>query len=99
MTNRIRLSRPAQQDIAAAQEWYADQPVPNLDLRFQRELEDIFEQIESIPAGYPAIYKDIRRANLHRFPYAVFYHLRAETPYVLAVVHHARHPRTWKRRR
>lgn len=99
MTSRIRLSRPAHQDIAAAKEWYAQQPVPNLDLRFQLELEDVFRQMETFPAGYPVLYKDVRRANLNRFPYAVFYHLRNDNPYVLAVLHHARHPRTWKRRR
>ncbi len=99
MTSRIRLSAAAQRDIVAAKEWYAEQQVPNLDLRFQRELESVFEKMETFPAGYPVVYKDVRRANLHRFPYAVFYHLRDDNPYVLAVVHHARHPRVWKRRR
>lgn len=47
--NRIRLSSAAQDDITATQEWYAEQPVPDLDLRFQRELEDILTKIEAFP--------------------------------------------------
>ncbi len=97
--NQIRLSSAAQDDIAATQEWYAEQPVPDLDLRFQRELEDILTKIEAFPKGFQVTLKDIRRANLDRFPYAVFYHLRDHRPYVLAVLHQARHPKTWIKRR
>lgn len=99
MASHIRLSRPAQRDIAVAKDWYADQQVPNLDLRFLYELEAVFQYVEAYPAGYPVVHKDVRRANLSRFPYAVFYHLRDDRPYVLAVMHHARHPSLWKRRR
>ena len=99
MTTQILLSAAAQRDIAAAKEWYADQQIPGLELRFQRELEGTLQQIESFPVGYPVVHKNVRRANLHRFPYGVFYHLRGDTPYVLAVMHHARHPRAWKGRR
>lgn len=78
VTLRIHLSSAAQKDVTTAKEWYADLLVPDLDLRFQRELERVLEQVESFPAGFPVVHKDIRRANLHRFPYAVFYHQRED---------------------
>ena len=96
---RILFGSAAQQDVAAAREWYADQPVPDLDLRFQRELEAILAKIESFPSSFRVVHRDIRQASLHRFPYSVFYHRRGEDLYVLAVLHHARHPNTWQRRR
>lgn len=99
MTNRIRISGTAQQDIVAAKEWYVEQAGRDLEIRFQRELEGTFQQIETFPESFPVVYKDIRRANLHRFPYGVFYHRRVDHLYVLAVTHHARRPRVWKRRR
>ncbi|MEE8524962.1 MAG: type II toxin-antitoxin system RelE/ParE family toxin [Thermoanaerobaculia bacterium] len=99
MKGGIRLSRAAQHDIATAKQWYAQQDVKGLDLRFRYELDQIFQQIEAFPAGYPVAYKDVRRANLHRFPYAVFYHSRDNSSYVIAVCHQARHPGIWKRRR
>ncbi len=98
MTSRLRLSAAAQRDVAAVKEWYAEKPTPDLDLRFQLELNKVFQQIARFPAGYSVVYKDVRRAILNRFPYAVFYHLRSNTPYVLAVVHQARDPRVWKHR-
>ena len=99
VTSYIQLSSAAQQDIATAKQWYVDRLVPDLDLRFLQELERIFTQIESFPAGFPVVYKDVRKASLHRFPYSVFYHRRGDNLYILAVVHHARHPNVWKKRR
>jgi hypothetical protein len=40
----------------------------------------------------------LRRANLHKFPYGIFYVQRKDHLFVLGVVHHARDPRVWKRR-
>lgn len=99
MTASIRISAAAQRDIEAAKEWYAAQQVPGLDLRFRREVEQVLQRVEDLPLGFPLVHKDVRRANLHRFPYSVFYHQRAGAPFVLAVTHHARHPRVWQRRR
>ena len=98
MTSRVLLSAAAQRDIAAVKEWYAEQPTPDLDLRFQSELDKVFQQIDEFPASYSIVYKDVRRAILNRFPYAIFFHLRSNIPYVLAVVHQARDPRVWKLR-
>lgn len=99
MTGRIRLSAAAQRDIGAAKEWYADQGVPGLDLRFLRALEAVFERMATLPASFRVVYRDVRQANLQRFPFAVFYHERGDDLYVLAVCHHARDPRVWQRRR
>jgi plasmid stabilization system protein ParE len=67
-------------------------------LDFREELRTVLELIRSHPSGFPILRKDIRRANLRRFPYGVFYRLRQDGLFVLAVVHHARHPRHWQRR-
>lgn len=99
MTQKVRLSSAARADILTAKQWYVDRSVPGLDRRFEQELEHIFQRIADFPSAFPVIHRGIRRANLHRFPYAVFYHQRSEEPYVLAVTHHARHPRAWKDRR
>ena len=98
MTLRLRLGAEAQRDVADAKAWYLDQ-APGLDLRFQEELERTFRQVETFPAGYVIVHRDIRRANLHRFPYAVLYRRRRDHLFVLAVFHHARDPRVWKSRR
>ena len=98
MTASLRLGTAAQNDVASIRDWYADS-LPALDLRFQRELDRVFQQITDFPAGFPVVYKDVRRAILNRFPYAVFYHRRKDELFVLAITHHARDPLVWKNRR
>ncbi len=94
----IRFSAAAKQDTREAKNWYAEQR-QGLDLEFRAALDRTIDRIEAFPESYAVVYKDVRRANLHRFPYAVFYHRRESGWFVLGVVHHARHPRLWQRRR
>ena len=94
----VRFSLEAKRDVREAKEWYAARK-PLLDLEFRDELDQLTGRIRAFPKSYPIVYKDVRRANLRRFPYAVFYHRRGSDWFVLAVVHHARHPRHWQRRR
>jgi plasmid stabilization system protein ParE len=94
---RIRFSSAAERDLREAQAWYADQS-PGLDLAFQRELDRCLDLIRAHPEGFPILFEAIRRANLHKFPYGIFYVQRKDHLFVLGVVHHARDPRVWKRR-
>ena len=99
MSRPIRLSSAAQHDLQTAKDWYADKGVPGLELRFLDALEEVFTRMETFPASFRVVYRDVRQANLQRFPFGVFYHERGNDLYVLAICHHARHPRTWQRRR
>ena len=46
-------------------------------------------------AMYPVIYRDVRRARVRRFRYAIFYVLEPDAVAVLAVLHEARSPDRW----
>jgi len=61
-------------------------------------LDQALIHIRTHPESFPVIHEKIRRANLRRFPFGVFYVQRADHVFVLGVVHHARHPNLWKRR-
>ncbi len=50
------------------------------------------------PESFRPIYSSYRRLNLHRFPYAIIYRIRARDIYVIAVMHEKRHPDYWKHR-
>ncbi|HEY8021625.1 MAG TPA: type II toxin-antitoxin system RelE/ParE family toxin [Thermoanaerobaculia bacterium] len=94
---RVRIGAAAQRDVLEAQAWYAAQR-PGLDLELRAELDRTLENIRRAPEAFPVLYKQARRANLSRFPYGLFYVIRTDCLFVLAVVRHARHPRHWKRR-
>jgi plasmid stabilization system protein ParE len=44
------------------------------------------------------VYKDYRRAIVHRFPYVVFYEFNVDTIVVYSVFHTAQDPQKWRRR-
>lgn len=94
---RARLSSAAERDVLEAQEWYA-RKAPGLDLSFRDDLDQVLAQIRAYPRSFPIVHENVRRANLHRFPYGIFYAPRRDHIFVLGVVHHARHPSRWKRR-
>lgn len=94
---RARFSSVAERDILEAQRWYA-RKAPDLDLSFRDELDQVLVQIRTYPRSFPVVHENIRRANLNRFPYGVFYAQRRDHIFVLGVVPHARHPSRWKRR-
>lgn len=94
---RVRFSSAAHRDILEAQAWYYEQS-SGLDLAFRDELDRALKRVQTFPASCPIVHKSIRRANLRRFPYGVFYVERRDHLFVLGVVHYARSPEHWLRR-
>jgi len=68
-------------------------------LEFAEALRDARQRIEAGPRQFPVVWRDVRRAILPRFPFAVFFILEEEVPIVIAIAHLHRHPNGWQRRR
>jgi len=91
--------RPAaEHDINDARAWYGLRSL-DVETSFSRALAATLEIIIAHPLAYPQIEHGIRRARVSTFPYVVYYLPKGDTIRVLAVVHTARHPDSWKRRR
>lgn len=95
---KIRFRESAEEDARSAKSWYADQR-GGLELEFGRDLDRILGLVGEYPRLFPVVYRDLRRANLDKFPYSVFYLIEDDTAWVLAIVHHARDPAVWQDRR
>ena len=54
--------------------------------------------IESYPEAQPLTYGPLRRLNLHRFPYALFYVVDGDVIVVTGCFHTARDPSIWQAR-
>lgn len=92
------LFRPqARDEFEAAGEWY-ERERSGLGGNFLKAVEEQLARIAANPLLYPAVYRDIRKAALRRFPYCIHFRLRGDAVLVLAVFHTARSPATWKRR-
>ena len=62
-------------------------------------MEAAVERITANPGQFPAVYKNVRRALLRRFPYALLFVVEHEKEItVLACFHGSRNPIDWQKR-
>jgi plasmid stabilization system protein ParE len=55
---------------------------------------DLIQKIAKSPHQFPSVAPPVRRALLHRFPYAIYFLLEEETLMIIAVLHQRRDPST-----
>jgi len=97
--NRRVVFRPqAEVEALEARDWY-ERCRRGLGTEFGAEMERVVRAITAEPASFARVHRDMRRAILRRFPYAVYFRVIRDEIVVLAVMHGRRHPRLWKRRR
>jgi plasmid stabilization system protein ParE len=95
MIYEIRFRLEAENDIEDASVWYESQR-QGLGQLFLNEIEKSLEVISENPLLYPVIYRNTRRAVIHKFPFAIFYRMEEEEVIVLGVIHGSRSPNQWK---
>ena len=95
--SRVVLLPKARAEALEAYRWYEEQR-PGLGDAFRDHLDEALQRIRSAPLAFQVVHRDLRRALLERFPYAVFYRVMPRTIAVVGVIHGRRHPREWKRR-
>lgn len=87
----------AEADIASAHAWYSEQREP-LGVEFLSELARTIERVQANPSQFPDVGAGMRRALVHRFPYAMYFVLRGGAASVVAVLHLHRRESTWRDR-
>lgn len=94
---QVIVRSEARRDIIDAHRWYREKS-PRLGVRFRDALDVTVERIRQNPLGYQVLFRDLRRALLRRFPYAVFFRHQDEVIVVVAVLHTRRDPAAWQSR-
>jgi plasmid stabilization system protein ParE len=88
----------ARADLIDAQDWYENE-APGLGRHFRAAVDALIERMSANPRQFPVVYKNIRRALLRRFPYALMFVIEAdETLSVIACFHGSRDPIHWQKR-
>ena len=95
---RLKFSSRALREIGDAYTWYESQ-VPGLGEEFLTVVELQLKRFEQSPFLYSEAISGVRRALLPRFPYGMFFAVRHDLVHVLAVIHNARSPRRWPKKR
>jgi plasmid stabilization system protein ParE len=96
VSRRLVVLPEAEADILAAARWYAMQQTC-LGATFIEALSSTLNSIRAAPRRFPRVHDHIQRALLRRFPYGVFFMDDRKTIRVIAVLHAARDPGTWRR--
>jgi len=73
-------------DLQSAYDWYEDE-LPGLGGEFREEFFRAYRKLGQGPLLYAVRFSDIRRLNLDRFPYGIFYVVKHGEVRVLAVLH------------
>jgi plasmid stabilization system protein ParE len=94
---RALFRRAASADVEAALGWYENQR-RGLGREFVAAVGAAVTRIEESPLAFPVVRRDIRRAVLQRFPYALYFRVIGDAVVVIACLHGKRHPRTWQSR-
>jgi plasmid stabilization system protein ParE len=94
----IIFTQAASAELTQAQNWYENE-VPGLGRRFRQAVDTVIQRINASPRQFPVIYKNVRRALLHRFPYALMFVIEPDdTLTVIACFHGSRDPAHWQKR-
>ncbi len=93
----VRFRPEVVDDLAAASDWY-EQKRSGLGDDFLTAVERCTERVAATPSLFATVHRNVRRALLVRFPYAVFFVVDESVVTILAVLHVRRDPDLWRRR-
>jgi plasmid stabilization system protein ParE len=93
----VVLRAEAEAEFDEAFDYYEGQR-PGLGVAFAARVQEVFDRIGANPQLYAAVFADVRKAVVARFPYSVFYRAEATRVQVLAVFHNRRDPSIWQGR-
>ena len=79
-------------DIAQVMEYYERVASADLADEFYAELQQLMREAAKRPESFPIRERDIRRANLRRFPYHFLFRMTSDAVRILVVRHHQRDP-------
>src|SRR5438067_2164727 len=92
------VSPQAEQEAEEAARWY-ERRSKGLGAAFLEVIAGTLTQIADNPFLFPLVERDVRRASVKRFPFGIFFRIRADRVKVLAILHSARDPDRWRSRR
>ena len=96
---RLVLHPKVYSDIDSIMNYYEQAATAKLADEFYRELRFTMMQAVTTPEQFSIRHRDIRRANLRRFPYHFLFRIVEDAVRILVVRHHSRHPTVGTTRR
>ena len=89
--NKVKFVKEAANELRESVEWY-EQSAEGLGLRFMNEIDSTIERIKLNPDLYQKIISQIRRIQVNKFPFSVFYKTEDNILIILRIFHNKRKP-------
>ena len=86
----------ARAELIGAQDWYETE-ASGLGRLFRYAIDALAERMSANPRQFPLVFKNVRRALLRRFPYALFFVVEDEIILIVACFHASRDPLQWQK--
>jgi plasmid stabilization system protein ParE len=96
---RLILHPKVQSDVESIMEYYERVAGSQLADDFYSELRKFMGEVGERPESFSVREGDLRRVNLHRFPYHFLFRIVGDSVRILVVRHHRGHPRTGRFRK
>jgi toxin ParE1/3/4 len=93
---QVIFTPAARAELLDAQDWYEARQ-RGLGARFLEEVEAAVLRLQENPHQFPAVFRDVHRARLRKFPYALFFRAEINVLVVIACFHGSRDPQRWER--
>jgi plasmid stabilization system protein ParE len=94
----VIFTRTASAELIEAQGWYESE-ASGLGRHFRQAVDAVIDRMSASPRQFPVIYKNVHRALLRRFPYALMFVIELDdTVTVIACFHGSRDPAHWQKR-
>ncbi|MDY7010867.1 MAG: type II toxin-antitoxin system RelE/ParE family toxin [Planctomycetota bacterium] len=97
MSYRLVIRPEAKAELMEAYHWYEDRS-KGLGEEFLRCVISRLTFIQRNPKLFPAVHKKFRKALVRRFPFGIFYVIKREVVFVIAIYHASRDPERWRER-
>jgi toxin ParE1/3/4 len=97
MTLPVELTPEAEADLEEVAVWH-EQRSAGLGVELVGQVRNALIRVGNQPEGYPKLRPGIRRAQVRRFSYGIFYRVQVDRIEVIGIFHDHRSPRVWQRR-
>ncbi len=94
MLKKVKFVKEASNEFLESVEWY-NARAEGLGIKFADEIDSTVERITLNPDLYNEVIEDIRKIQVNKFPFSVFYKKEDETLIILRVFHNKREPIEW----
>jgi len=94
MLKKVRFAEEATLEFRESVEWYESR-AKGFGLRFTDEIDSTIERIMLNPDMYMKVAENIRRIQVNKFPYSVFYATENDTLVILRIFHNKKKPVEW----